>query len=69
LNGGRGLAERGKNPQRGECQMPGKGFTKLIRQAGKPQMLQSTENPADCSAYPNAENPPCRPAQHDKVED
>ncbi len=35
--------------------MPGKGFTKLIRHAVELQMLQSTENPADSSAYPNAD--------------
>ena len=56
LNGrGGGLAERGSNPQRGACQTPGKGFTKLIRHADEPQMLQSTGNPADSSAYPNAD--------------
>ena len=43
LNGrGGGLAERGSNPQRGACQTLGKGFTKLIRHADEPQMLQST---------------------------
>jgi transposase len=31
------------------------GFTKLIRHADAPQMLQSTGNPADSSAYPNAD--------------
>jgi hypothetical protein len=35
--------------------MLGKGFTKLIRHAVELQMLQSTENPADSSAYPNAD--------------
>jgi Sulfatase len=34
---------------------PGKGFTKLNRHAAEPQMLQSTGNPADSSAYPNAD--------------
>ena len=55
LNDGGGLAERGENPQRGACQTPAKGFTKLIRHADEPQMLQSTGNPADSSAYPNAD--------------
>jgi hypothetical protein len=31
------------------------GFTKLIRHADGPQMLQSTGNPADSSAYPNTD--------------
>jgi len=31
------------------------GFTKLIRQAAEPQMLQSTGNPADSYAYTNAD--------------
>jgi hypothetical protein len=31
------------------------GFTKLIRHADGPQMLQSTGNPADSSAYPSAD--------------
>ncbi|MCX6861857.1 MAG: hypothetical protein NT050_03000, partial [Verrucomicrobia bacterium] len=34
---------------------PAKGFTKLIRHAAEPQMLQSTGNPADSSAYPNTD--------------
>ena len=32
-----------------------KGPTKLIRHADEPQMLQSTGNPADSSAYPNTD--------------
>jgi|GEM_PF-1122434 len=52
---GGSLAERGWNPQRGACQTPGKGLTKLIRHADAPQMLQSTGNPADWYAYPNTD--------------